>query len=184
MSKITLEIGVDVSAYAMLDVPAGYAMEPDALRPLIDKLIEDDRLDVNWDSSGATRIVCVRIRGESGQSMDGDAGRLLGHRFEPSFQDAGYSLRDFLHGKISLARLVSDAAAYGLIPSAGWRGADGNVPSERTPVMGVRTGMLTIGESTLSTQIQVREDATDAELRLALSDALGAVFSFSTAQEW
>jgi hypothetical protein len=181
MNEIKLEIGVDVSAYATLDVPHGYASDPDSLRPLVDKLIEDGQFEVDWDSSGGTRI--VRVLGATSQPQDGDARRLDGYRYEASFQDAGYSLREFLCREIDLQALVANAAGYGLIPSVGWKGADGDVASERTPVMETRTGMLTIGEATLSAPIKVRKGASDAELRLALIDAVGATFSFTTEQE-
>lgn len=181
MSKITLEIGVDVSAYATVDVPDGHTMDPDSLRPLVDRLIEDGQFEIDWDSSDGTRI--LRMSGVSDEPKDSDARRLEHYRYEPSYHHAGYSLRAFLHGEIDLQALAAEAASCGLIPSVGWKGADGDVPSERTPVMETRTGMLTIGEVTLSAQINVRKDATDAELRLALIDAVGATFSFSTEQE-
>jgi len=159
--KVTLEFGVDVSAYAKADLSYQDSMNPDRIREAMDG--RSGLFDVDWNSGNAGRVYCVRDA--SGHEVVGHPA--IGYRLAPDMHALGAVFMDFLGGDISLAAAAVKAAALGAIPAANPDSLD------LAPVMESYLGLMRVADLAFPACFVARKNASQDELRLAMLDALG-----------
>lgn len=151
--KVNVLLGIDLSAYAEVEVEVGLAEDVDALIEAVQAVPDHDLyFDVDWENYGGKRIVRVR------DDLDHD--RFPRISIEPVPYSGGYALQSWLKGqsKGGLAELVADAEEAMLID-----------PVENVTYAGALTGPR--GAST-EIGFVARRGACKEELLIALVKAL------------
>lgn len=154
MKSISITLGVDLSAYATIEVPADTDLSEANLIEIAKKASDDEVFYPEWDTSTALRIVTVQ---------DGENKKLFSDiPVDASVYDAGYALQSFLSGNTTLSALVASAVQAKIIPAVE------NV---------TYTGTLDIEGEQLSAEFEARKGATHAELDHAFMCRLAQVAS-------
>lgn len=153
--KLLITLGQDVSAYAVIAVPAGTDTSDANLSTIAKKAVEADTMFTpDWGTVCALRVVDVRT--ESGAYLREDV------PVEPCCFDGGQVLRSFFSGQLpgaGIATLVNAAAKAKLIPE---------------PDLVTGTGFITFpGCERIEVNFDVRKGATKVERDLAFLTALG-----------
>jgi hypothetical protein len=151
-------IGQDVSCYATIMVPEDTPLTYESLAEIVNEVVSNGEwqgqealLEVDWDTSCATRIVSVRD--EKGNYLIEDMA------IEPSPYDAGQVLQNWLNGNGATFQAVINAAAEAKLIDE--------------PVMETHRGTLKLpGAEVIKVGFEVRKGATREEKALAFFNAL------------
>ncbi|OGT90128.1 MAG: hypothetical protein A2286_00070 [Gammaproteobacteria bacterium RIFOXYA12_FULL_61_12] len=151
---ITIWVARDVTSFCTVTVPSDTDLSDEALVELALDADNQEEFDGRLMGSSESKELCVlAVRDEQGRDL-----REEELAVSPSFVKGGHAARDFLRGRQSLADMVNSAADAKLIDQPAWIARKGYL---ETPD----------GE-TIEVPISVRRGATQAELELALIQAL------------